>query len=171
VTQPLDAAAVFRRLHAARIDYVLVGGLAVIAWGVQRFTKDVDICPDPARPNLERLAQLLRETGARQVGEQEFAPGEMPHDPTHAADLARGGNFLVETRIGRLDIMQWLPGISEDRAYAVLAEEAVEVSAFGVSIRVCSLEHLRQMKRAAGRPLDVKDLEDLASAHGDEEGR
>jgi len=43
----LHAGALLRRLHDAGIDYVVVGGLAVIAHGVQRFTNDLDICPAP----------------------------------------------------------------------------------------------------------------------------
>jgi hypothetical protein len=32
---------------------------------------------------------------------------------------------------------------------------------------VCSLGRLREMERAAGRPLDALDLEALAAAHGE----
>ena len=32
-------------------------------------------------------------------------------------------------------------------------------------VSVCSLEHLREMKRRAGRPLDLLDLEQLDAAH------
>jgi len=34
----------------------------------------------------------------------------------------------------------------------------------GVTIAICALEHLRAMKRAAGRPRDLVDLEDLNAA-------
>lgn len=61
--------------------------------------------------------------------------------------------------------MQWIPGISDDHANRPLAAEAVEGAAFGVPLKVCSLEHLRRMKRAAGRPLDQQDLANLAAAH------
>jgi hypothetical protein len=35
---------------------------------------------------------------------------------------------------------------------------------FGVTIAICAVEHLRAMKRAAGRPRDLVDLEDLDAA-------
>jgi len=38
---------------------VLVGGLAVNAWGYLRATRDVEIVPDPEPDNLTRLADLL----------------------------------------------------------------------------------------------------------------
>jgi hypothetical protein len=53
--------ALLERLVEADIRFVLVGGLAVGAWGYVRGTKDLDVVPDPAGDNLERLAELLRE--------------------------------------------------------------------------------------------------------------
>jgi hypothetical protein len=44
VSERLDPAALIRLLREAELDYVVIGGLAVIAHGVQRFTKDVDVC-------------------------------------------------------------------------------------------------------------------------------
>jgi hypothetical protein len=148
---------------------VLIGGLAVSAHGAVRSTKDIDICPSPDPANLERLASLLRDLGVHQlgVGEGEFLANELPYDPTRAEDLAAGGNFRLDTPLGVLDLMQWIPGIDADQAYATLAADAVSASAFGVEIRVSSLAHLRQMKRAAGRPLDLQDLADLDAAHPD----
>jgi hypothetical protein len=51
------------RLVAADVRFVLVGGLAVNAWGVVRGTKDVDIVVDPDPPNLDRLARLAADLG------------------------------------------------------------------------------------------------------------
>jgi hypothetical protein len=148
---------------------VLIGGLAVNAHGVIRSTKDVGICPSPAPDNLSRLATLLRELGVRQLGVSDdgFEDVEMPFDPTRAEDLAQGGNFRLETPLGVLDIMQWVPGIAAERAYPVLIEDAGRAEAFGIEIRVCSLARLRDMKRAAGRPQDLQDLADLDAAHPD----
>lgn len=165
MTAPLDVEAWFRRLHEAGIDYVVIGGFAVIAHGVVRATKDLDVVPSPDPENLRRLADLLADLDARQVGQEELGAAEFPLDPTRAEDLAQGGNFLVETALGRLDVMQWVPAFGEDAAYEHLARSAVEGEAFGVVVRVASLADLRTMKRAAGRPQDMADLADLATAH------
>jgi hypothetical protein len=166
LTAALDAGALLRRLHEAGVSHVVIGGFAVIAHGVQRFTNDLDICPDPERDNLTRLAGLVADLGAEQVGIEDFAAEEFPFDPSNPDELAEGGNFRLVTPIGVLDIMQWLPGIEGDHAYPVLATEALEGQVFGIPVRVCSLRHLRLMKEAAGRPQDRRDLEDLALAHG-----
>jgi hypothetical protein len=49
------------RLVTARVDFVLVGGLALGAWGVVRGTKDCDVVPDDRSENLERLAAVVVE--------------------------------------------------------------------------------------------------------------
>jgi hypothetical protein len=167
MTDRLDVGALLRQLHDAGVDHVLIGGLAVNAWGVIRSTKDIDICPSPDPQNLERLATFLRRLQVRQlgVGLEGFAEPEMPFDPTRAEDLAQGGNFRLATPLGVLDIMQWVPGIDAENAYATLARDAECAVAFGIEIKVCSLDALRLMKRAAGRPQDLQDLRDLEAAH------
>lgn len=151
----------------AGVEHVLIGGLAVNAHGVIRSTRDVDICPSPDPANLARLADLLRLWGVRQlgVGEDGFEADELPFDPARAEDLAKGGNFRLETPLGVLDLMQWVPGIDPDGAYPTLAADARTAAAFGIEIQVCSLAALRTMKRAAGRPQDLQDLADLDAAH------
>ncbi len=163
--RPLDAAALLRRLGDANVEYVVIGGLAVIAHGVQRFTNDLDICPEPGAANLGRLARVLEEDEARHLGIGDLDEGEFPFDPTKPEELAEGGNFRLLTSNGVLDVMQWIPGIAGDHAYPQLAEQSITGVAFGIPLKVCSLEHLRAMKRAADRPQDRQDLADLEAAH------
>lgn len=166
MSTPLDARTLFRVLAEHGIDYVVIGGFAVIAHGVVRATKDLDICPSPEPTNLRRLSELLRDLDARQVGAGDFEE-EMPYDPTRAEDLGLGGNFRLSTAAGELDIMQWVSGIDADHAYATLASRATEIELDDVAITVCSLSDLLAMKRAAGRPQDQQDLADLTAAHGE----
>jgi predicted nucleotidyltransferase len=59
--------------------------------------------------------------------------------------------------------MQWLSGVESDELYAEFDADAVEGNVEGVPVRVCGLEHLRAMKRAAGRPQDLEDLRRLGA--------
>lgn len=72
-------------LADAGVRYVLIGGLAVAAHGYPRATKDLDIVPAPDRPNLERLAALLRTLDAQHHGLGDFDPSELPFDPLDPA--------------------------------------------------------------------------------------
>jgi hypothetical protein len=157
----LDPLPLLRALHERGIEHIVVGGFAVNAHGFIRVTKDLDIVPSSAEGNLEKLAEMLRDLDARILDTDDFTGEEMPTDPTRTADLEMGGNFCVLTDLGRLDVMQWLSGIDTDDLYDELDPDTVEGSVDGIPVRVCSLEHLRAMKRAAGRPQDLEDLRRL----------
>jgi hypothetical protein len=161
----LDPLPLLRTLHQRGIDYIVVGGFAVNAHGFIRVTKDLDIVPSPTRENLEKLAKMLRDLHATVLDTDDFEPAEIPADPTRTVDLEMGGNFCLLTDLGRIDIMQWLGGIDFDDLYAALDPGAIESSIDGVRVAVCGLDDLRAMKRAAGRPEDLKDLERLGEEH------
>jgi len=148
-------------LTNAQVEFIVIGGVAVGVHGFTRATKDLDIVPDPSMENLERLAHVLTEIEAQHIGLEDFSPEEFPYDPTDPLQLAEGANFRLETSLGPMDIMQWVSGIETDLAYEELAPKAFPVTFRDSEIRVCSLEHLRAMKRAAGRPQDLIDLERL----------
>jgi hypothetical protein len=148
-------------LAAARVEFIVIGGVAVGVHGFVRATKDLDIVPDPAPENLARLARVLVAIGAQSAGVGDFSPEEFPYDPTDPAQLGEGANFRLETSHGPLDIMQWVAGIETDLAYPALAPKAVAVRFRDTQIRVCALDHLLLMKRAAGRPQDLEDLKRL----------
>jgi hypothetical protein len=150
-------------LTNAQVDFVVIGGVAVGVHNYVRATKDLDIVPNPAPENLARLARLLLDIKAQHHGIGDFSPNEFPFDPTDPVQLAEGANFRLDTAHGPLDILQWVSGIDADLAYDELAPQSLTVKFRDTQIRVCSLEHLRAMKRAAGRP---QDLEDLAHLNG-----
>lgn len=152
-----------RRLVGGEVRFVLVGGLALSAWGVIRGTRDVDVVPDPDTDNLLRLARVLFAAGAQVHHAKAFVSSL----PALEAMLLGDERVLAETDLGMLDVVRGLPGVPP---YARLRANATEVELGGVAVPVCSLEDLRAMKRAAGRPRDLADLADLDAAHapGDE---
>lgn len=156
MSEPLRLRQLLERLVAAEIRFVLVGGLAVNAWGYIRATRDVDIVPDPSPANLERLDTLLAGIGGRVDVDGRLL------DPNAISPFLRAGDrTLVVTNLGRVDILQGLPQIP---SFAVLDAEASDVDVDGLTVRVCSLDHLLAMKRASERPRDRDDLEALEGA-------
>lgn len=149
------------RLVTARVDFVLVGGLALGAWGVVRGTKDCDVVPDDRSENLERLAAVVVGLGGRVL----LGDSMLGSVPSITALLRQGERTLITTRLGDLDVVQGLQGVP---SYSALREDAVEVTLGGVAVAVCSLQDLRQMKKVAGRPRDLVDLDDLAAAQPDD---
>ena len=163
MTDALNPEPLLRALHAAGVRHIIIGGFAVNAHGVIRPSRDLDIVPDPNPDNLRRLAQLLADLDARHVGLGDFEPSEFPFDPTRAEDLEGGANFRLETSLGDLDIMQWVAGIDVEPAYAALRVNAITGELGGIPLAVCGLEDLVAMKRAAGRPRDLDDLQRLGA--------
>lgn len=155
---PLDADSLFAALAEHGVRYVLIGSLALAAHGYPRATADVDIVPAPDRDNLERLEAVLEALGARLVG------GELlPEVRLDADSLQDGANFPVDTRYGRLDVMQDERGIPP---FDELASRAVIVTRGDQEILVCSRDDLIAMKQAAGRDIDRVDLERLRDVGG-----
>lgn len=145
------------RLVEADVRFVVIGGLALGSWGVIRGTKDCDIVPDPAPENLDKLARLVVELG----GHVQLGESLLGSEPSIVATLRGGERALIVTRLGDLDVVQGLDGVLP---YAELRASAINVELAGVTVPVCALEHLRGMKRAAGRPRDLVDLDDLDAA-------
>jgi hypothetical protein len=144
------------RLAAADVRFVAVGGLAVGAWGYVRATKDLDLVPNPAAENLERLSTVLRNLD----GKVELPDGLLTGDAIQTF-LETGDRTLVATKLGRVDVIQGHPQIP---SFDALDATATEVEIDGLPVRVCSFEHLVEMKRKSERPRDRDDLEALEAA-------
>jgi predicted nucleotidyltransferase len=146
-----------RRLSEAEVKFVLIGGLAVNAWGVVRGTKDVDIVVAPDAGNFKRLAAVAEAIHGHVHAGESFLSSQL----SIAGQIAGGEQVGIETDLGRLDIVQGLDGIP---AYDELNARSTKVEILGVEVAVCSIEDLKAMKRAAGRTRDLADLEDLDAA-------
>jgi predicted nucleotidyltransferase len=156
----LDIRGILGELVREGVDFLIIGGVAVGYHGHIRATKDVDVVPAPDSANLEKLTAALEKMGAEVEGAEEFDDGELP-DPLDPEALALGGNWVLQTRLGRLDIMQW---IGDEALWAKLSPSAIKDEVSGVPIRMVSYEDLVALKELAGRPEDLTDLERMRLA-------
>ncbi len=145
-----------RALFEGGVDFIVIGGIAVMAHGFVRATADTDITANPEMRNLERLAAVLAELEA-------ILPGADPlaGDPASARSLSYGGNPRFETKLGRLHIVQSPAGAPD---YGALAANAVEIGLDDLKIRVCAYSDLVAMKEATKRDQDLLDLVALREA-------
>ena len=160
-TPPLQIEPLLSALADHEVEFVIIGGFALSAHGVIRGTKDIDIMPRPDRENLGRLASALRALSAEVMLADDFDPAELGIAPDEDG-LALGGNWVLRTRLGRLDVLQDVAGV---KSYAHLREAAVvrEVAAAG-KFHFPGLDDLIAMKAAAGRPQDEIDITSLERA-------
>jgi predicted nucleotidyltransferase len=148
--------ALLGRLARAEVDFVVIGGVAVAFQGHVRATRDLDITYATDAENLARLDDVLVAAHARLRGVAEDVPF-VPDGRT----LARTRLLTLDTDDGGLDLLADPPGAPP---YAAMRDHADRVDLDGIVVAVAALDDLLAMKRAAGRPQDLADIEALEVA-------
>jgi hypothetical protein len=152
----LDARELFRALANHEVEYVTVGGIAIQAYGGQRLTQDLDVAIASSNENLTRLASALSNLDARILGPD----GQRSKSVPSAGLLASSDQWHLITTHGPLDVLT-LP--AHLGSFADMRARAHEVPLGDLSIPIAQRDDLLKMKRAAGRPQDLADVELLES--------
>jgi hypothetical protein len=158
-SRPLDAEQIFAALDAHRVEYVVIGGIAVQIHGHVRMTNDIDLIPSPVPQNLQRLADALNELGARILN-----PGSEGLE-IDAQMLPRATLWQISTPHGDIDVLHEAPGAAP---FSQLRDRALVIGLGDRSIAIASIDDLIAMKRATGRPIDLADIAALTEPeHGE----
>jgi hypothetical protein len=138
-----------------RVRFVIIGGFAGRLWGSTTVTNDLDICYARDKKNLTALAGALRELGATLRGAPEGLPFQLDEKT-----LALGDSFTFTTTAGNLDCLATPSG---SQGFQDLVAGAAEMQIGSIGVLVASLEDLMRLKKAAGRPKDLIELEILSA--------
>ncbi|MEL6616734.1 MAG: nucleotidyltransferase [Bacteroidota bacterium] len=131
-------------LNRHEVEYVLVGGEAVIHYGYARLTGDVDVFYRNDEANTERLYRAL----------VDFWGGDVP-SVDRADELRPPGQVLQFGRPpNRIDLLNTLTGVLFSEAW--VSRETVRADD-GTLVPFISLDLLIQNKEATGRPKDIDD--------------
>jgi hypothetical protein len=151
---------VFEVLTRHGVPFLVIGGHAVSFHGYVRATEDTDVLWMRS-PKAERgLLAALEELDAEYIGKEiDPATGIEQTHPVTAAFIRSQSLMMLCTNAGFLDLFDYVPGYPE-QAVAALFESCREAE----GLRFVSLEWLRRLKAAAGRPKDLLDLENLPPA-------
>jgi hypothetical protein len=142
------------------VDYVVVGGLAAAAQGAARVTFDIDVVPEWSTPNLERLAAALRKLNARLRVAGTAEPVDYPLD----ARALRGFEVSTwRTDAGDIDVIIGTPTSERGRlaTYDDLLERALELDAYGLTVRVADVDDIIESKESLAREPDLVALPEL----------
>lgn len=131
--------------NAFRVRYLVVGGYAVVQYTEPRYTKDLDLWIDRSPANARRVYRALASFGAplKDITEKDFCD---------RYSIVQIGMVPV-----RIDIIMNLPGIRFSTAWPRRKRVAIR----GMSVNFISRADLITAKKAAGRPLDLLDLDNL----------
>lgn len=159
---------VFAALNAANVRYVVVGGVAVVLHGHLRMTIDLDLVVDLAADQASAAVAALT------------ALGLQPRLPVAAIDFADASKRQTWVDERNLQVFSFYDADDPMREVDVFATEPLPIDELlaeatvltigGVAVPVASRRHLVAMKRSAGRPQDLADIDALEQlgAHDDE---
>jgi len=152
--------AIIQSLNQHQVRYLIVGGLAVVAHGHIRFTADVDLVLAIDTPNLASAIGAIKSLGyipRVPVAIEEFQNAESRRRWATEKQMKVFSLFSDVHPKTTIDLFLE-PPFDFDGAFS----RAIEIEvAPGIPARFCGFDDLIELKRQAGRPLDLDDIEKL----------
>lgn len=138
--------AICKLLNKSKVDYLVIGGFAVIYHGFPRTTSDVDFWYKPTNDNFLKIVAALEEfdIDVSSLKEMVFDPKKtFLRIPVHGIDI------------------EFLPDILGGVAYAAAKENALSAKVNDIEISIIGYGDLLKIKKATDRPKDRLDIEEL----------
>ncbi len=132
-------------LNSNNVEYLVVGGYAVTAYGYPRYTDDIDFWVRSEKENAKRIVKTLIDFGFGSIDINE-------------EDILKS-NYIIQLGFppNRIDILTGISGLSFEECWKEKKEFIFE----GENINFISLHHLRINKKESGRDKDLLDLKNL----------
>lgn len=149
---------ILRKFQKQKVQYIIIGGIAVNLHGALRSTADLDILLEMSEDNLKRFSTILKENDYH---------SKQPIDLIQIADKKnreylvdkknlKAVNFYKESGFEEVDIIIDAPfGFKEAR------KNIIWVKSGGTRIPLMSIDGLIKMKKKTGRTIDKLDIDAL----------
>lgn len=132
-------------LNSNGVEYLVVGGYALAAYGHPRYTGDLDFWIGTAGDNADRVLAALSQFGFGSLGIKR-------EDLTEPNQVIQMGFSPA-----RIDLLTSIDGVSFGDCY----ERRMVVEVDGLPLGFIALDDFRINKKAVGRYKDLADLEAL----------
>lgn len=145
---------VWKYLSSNKVNYLTIGGLAVNIYGYGRNTGDIDIIIEDTLTNRKNLRKAINDLGIGDFDNiltMQFIPGW--------TDIHLNFNL-------RLDIMTSIKGL-ENKSFSELIKQATVAEINDVKVYFIDYDNLIIAKKAANRPKDLLDIEELQKINKD----
>jgi len=150
---------VFKALNKAQVKYVIVGGAAVILHGYPRATKDLDLIVYLRDKNLEKLFSALKSVG--------YNP-KVPVTKEQFKDKKQRELWKKEKGMIVFSFVENKPPfklidmfVDEPFPFNEIYKNRVYADIDTIQVPLISIDHLKKLKKAAGRPQDLIDIVQL----------
>jgi len=134
-----------------KVNFMLIGGYAVIYYGYERTTTDLDIWLEPDNANRDKLMSALAEFGISKKSLNELSK----------TDFARPQLFFFGEKPRRIDFLTKIKGVKFEEAAAKVNHFAYA----DLQIPIIHYHHLILSKITNERPQDKADVEMLQKIH------
>ena len=142
-----------KSLTAEKVDFIVVGGLAISAHSTGYITTDLDFCYLRTKENLGRIVAALAPFNPRFRNYPEDLPFVWDE-----RTLQNGTNFTLTTEIGDIDLLGEVAGIGD---FDAVKNDSVTEILYDCEIRILTIDGLIKAKKAAGRVKDLLVLPEL----------
>ncbi|MDH3402076.1 MAG: nucleotidyltransferase family protein [Acidobacteriota bacterium] len=154
-----DIEKILAALDDGGVRYLVVGGLAVVLHGHLRTTVDLDLVVQLEPKNVERALSALQRLGYQPVAPVpilEFADPEARERWIRDKNMIVFSLWLPDRPIFKVDLF-----VAEPFEFEPTYERSIKVDLGAAKATVLALEDLIALKRDAGRPQDLADVEAL----------
>ena len=131
-------------LNKAQVEYMLVGGYAVILHGFSRTTGDMDVWVKQSLDNYDKVKKAYQIFGAPVFSKKDFI--ENIYDV-----------WSIGKEPNRIEVLNRVKGLTFEEAY-LLCQTFFQN---GIEVKYIHYNHLVKAKEAAGRAKDKNDIEQL----------
>jgi len=152
-------AEIFKAFNGAKIEYLIVGGVAVNLYGYNRFTGDIDILLALDKNNLEKMEKLMHKLG--------YSP-RLPVEIHELQDTAKLKGWIKEKGLKAytfinnkrpqldIDIL-----VEESLVFEKQFKKRTKIKVWDMQLPVISLGNLISMKKKTNRQKDIDDVKAL----------
>lgn len=145
-----------QRLSKGGAQFIVIGGIACVAYGSRLATDDLDLCAPMDLPNLQKIVAAIQDLDPRFRHRS-----DLPVVTPDTANLRKLKNLYLTTKLGVLDVLGDVPGVG---GFDLLLQDAVEMEIQGIKCKIISIDKLILAKRTAGRPKDFIAISHLEAA-------
>ena len=148
----------FKKLNDENIDFLIVGGFALLIYGSPRFTYDIDIVLKLEDENIKKFINIMLEMGYKvkiPIDPMDFAIKEKREEWIRNKNMKAFNFYNDSSALPEVDI------VIDTTDFNVLNISKKIFFVDNISLPVPAIKDLIDMKKKANRPVDYEDIEFL----------